>query len=323
MGTVLAARDRETGRAVAVKWLGDPGSPPSDRDLSRFAQEARIAGSVSSPHVVRVFDVARDLETGVPYLVMERLDGEDLQALLDRVGPLAAFAAARIARQACAGVAAAHALGVVHRDLKPSNLFLSRAEGGAVVVKVVDFGIAKIRSAASGGAPASQALTAPSRSMTGSGDLLGSPLYMAPEQVEAAKHVDARADVFSLGVVLFAALTGKAPHAHLRSFVQMLYAIVNDPAPPLLAVAPWVGAELAAVVDRAMSHDLDSRFPDAAALGAALAAAAPGEPLLDDDMLVGSGQTPLPAPPHPTPDPDETTRQSKETKSFWKKLFRG
>jgi serine/threonine-protein kinase len=289
MSTVYAARDLRTGQEVAIKWLGEPGFVPTDNELRRFEQEARIAGALDSPHVGRVADVGRDAESGVPYLVMDLLPGEDLQVLLDRSGALAVDPAVRIAVQAATGLAAAHAAGVVHRDVKPSNLFLTRREGGEVIVKVVDFGIAKIRRPLPGMPGASAALPAPPVSMTKSGEVLGSPLYMSPEQVEASRHVDARSDVFSLGVTLYAMLTGAAPYAHLRSFVQLLYSIVNVPPPPLATSAPWVPAALAAVVDRCLSPDAAARYADGAALLAALAACAPEGSALREEMLVGVG----------------------------------
>ncbi|APR85169.1 Serine/threonine protein kinase [Minicystis rosea] len=181
MGTVLAARDLHTGAAVALKWLGEPGSVPGDRELARFEQEARIASALSSPHIARVHDVGRDPATSVPFLVMDLLAGEDLQSLLDRLGALHPTPALHIAKQACAGLAAAHAASVVHRDVKPSNLFLSRAED-TLVVKVLDFGIAKIRRIHPSPATTEKALTVPPLSMTKTGEMLGSPLYMAPSK---------------------------------------------------------------------------------------------------------------------------------------------
>ncbi|MFT3775270.1 MAG: serine/threonine-protein kinase [Minicystis sp.] len=324
MATVLAARDLRTGEAVAIKWLGEPGASPGDKELARFEQEARIAGSLASPYVARVFDIGRDPETGVPYLVMELLSGEDLQALLDRTGALRPEAATRIAIQTCAGLAAAHAAGVVHRDVKPSNLFLTRRDDGEIVVKVTDFGIAKIRRPIPGTPGASKALPAPPVSMTKSGEILGSPLYMSPEQVEASRRVDARSDVFSLGVSLYAMLTGRAPYAHIKSFVQLLYTIVNIPAPPLASAAPWVPVELAGVVDKAMSHDIEARFPDAKAMLAALQACAPGEVVLREEMLTtadkGSHQAVAPPPAEVSPEAT-TVRQEDAKASLWRRFL--
>lgn len=290
MGSVVVATDRRTGSPVALKRLGDAWFTPGERELSRFEQEARIAGSLDSPHIARVFDAGQDPESHAPFLVMELLAGEDLQALLDRVGPLAVDAAVRVAAQAALGLAAAHEAGVIHRDVKPGNLFLSRAPGGVITVKLLDFGIAKIRRPAPGAPGASGVLPAPSVSVTRSGEMLGSPLFMAPEQVEASRHVDARADVFSLGVVLYAMITGRAPFAHIKSFVQLLYTLVNTPAPPLAAAAPWAPPALAAVVDRAMSHDPEGRYPDARAMLAALRGCLSGDVVLGEDSLVGSGE---------------------------------
>jgi serine/threonine-protein kinase len=289
MGTVYVGADLCTGERVAIKWL-NAAELSGSKDLARFEQEARIAGTLASPHIARVFDVGRDAESGVSYLVMELLQGENLESLLDRVGPLSTCAALRIAAQACAGLSAAHEAGVVHRDIKPSNLFLSRGEAGEVVVKLLDFGVAKIRRLPANAPARSGALAAPTVSMTETGQVLDSPLFMSPEQVEMAKHVDARSDVFSLGVTLYAMLTGAAPYAKIKSFVQLLYTIVNEPAPPLGTVVPGVPVELSAVVDRAMSHAPEERHANAAEMLAALLPLLPDGMELREEMLVGAGR---------------------------------
>lgn len=321
MGTVVAARDLRSGQEVALKWLGAPGSSPTDKELSRFEQEARIAGSLASPHLTRVLDVERDPETGVPYLVMELLVGEDLQALLDRLGAIDAGAAVRIARQACAGLAEAHAAGVVHRDVKPSNLFLARGEGGALLVKILDFGIAKIRRLPGATEATPRAVSAPPVSMTRSGEMLGSPLFMSPEQVEASRHVDARTDVFSMGVTLHAMLAGRAPYAHLKSFAQLLYSVVNTPAPPLREAAPWAPAEVAAIVDRAMSHALEARFPDAAAMLTALQACAPEGDDLREEQLVAADRGQGARVEAPSAEVDAPVTLSQASPSLWQRLL--
>ena len=286
MGTVYEARSTKTGRHVAIKWLHVRPFAADDPDLLRFEQEARIAGSLDSPHVVAALAVDHDPETGVPFQVMELLDGEDVRALLGRVGPLRPDVALRILGQACEGLAAAHAVSVIHRDIKPENLFLARGEGGEVIVKLLDFGVAKIRrtpeAVGEGGA-----LTAPAVSMTQSGQVIGTPLYMAPEQIESPKNVDARSDVYSMGVTLYAMLAGAPPHAKLKSLVELLYAITTQPPPPLAEAAPWVPAEIARLVSRATAHAPDDRFPSVKALRDAIASLLPEGFSLRQEALVG------------------------------------
>jgi serine/threonine protein kinase len=272
MGSVYEAREIATNRRVAIKWMQARPCAPDDPDLLRFTQEARIAGHLDSPHVTNVIELARDPETDVPFQVMELLEGEDVRKLIERVGPLSPEVALRIAAQACAGLAAAHAAGVVHRDIKPDNIFLAR-DGRDVTVKLLDFGVAKIRPTEGG---AAGGFTAPAVPMTKSGQMVGTPLFMAPEQIRGSKNVDARADVYSMGVTLYAMLAGAAPHAGTKSFAELLHSLVSGPTLPIRNAAPWVSPEVAAVVDRAREKDLASRFANAAELHAALS------PLLRD-----------------------------------------
>ncbi|MDI3290534.1 serine/threonine-protein kinase [Polyangium sp. 15x6] len=286
MGTVYEARSTKTGLPVAIKWLHARPFAPDDPDLLRFEQEARIAGSLASPHVVSAVAVDHDPETGVPFQVMELLDGEDVRALLGRVGPLRPDVALRILAQACEGLAAAHAVNVIHRDIKPENLFLARDEGGDVTVKLLDFGVAKIRRTPETVGEGS-ALTAPAISMTQSGQVIGTPLYMAPEQIENPKKVDARCDVYSMGVTLYAMLAGAPPHAHLKSLVELLYAITTQPQPPLAEAAPWVPAEIARFVEKATAHAREDRFPTVEAMRDALRTLLPEGFSLRQDALIG------------------------------------
>jgi len=285
MGTVYEARELGTGRKVAIKWMHARPFAPNDPDLLRFTQEARIAGSLDSPHVTHVIELARDPEAEVPFQVMELLEGEDARALIDRLGALRPEAAVRVAAQACEGLAAAHRAGVVHRDIKPDNLFLSRGPGGSVMVKLLDFGVAKIRrtNEFSG---ASVGLTAPAVSMTQSGQVVGTPLFMAPEQIEGAKHVDARSDVYSMGVTLYALLAGAPPHSNIKSFVQLLHTLVNSPPPPLEDAAPWVPGPLVDVVNKAMAKSKEGRYRNAAEMLEALGPFLPEGMALDEGMLV-------------------------------------
>ena len=184
MGVVYEARHTGTGRRVAVKEILGDEVQHNEQLVERFHREARATGAIETQHIALVLDSGTDAATSHPYLVMEFLQGEDLQHLLARTGPLPEEVALRIVAQACTGLVRAHEAGVVHRDIKPANLFLARRDAGEIVVKVLDFGIARMKEVA---APENRALTT-------TGLLLGSPLYMSPEQVLRPKDVDARTD---------------------------------------------------------------------------------------------------------------------------------
>ena len=277
MGTVFVAEDVESKRTVALKIL-DPRAANSD-SLRRFRRESRAAGAIQNEHIVQVFDAGLDEAAGHPYIVMELLEGEDLQQLIDRVGPLPPDTALRIAAQALQGLIAAHAAGIIHRDIKPSNLFLARQPDGSRVVKLLDFGIAKIQ-----GDPAKAAQSA---GMTATGALLGSPLYMSPEQVLTPKDVDARSDIWSLGSVVYCSLTGAAPHVNSSAAVgRLLVTICNEPIPPLETRAPWVPENIIKVVAPALERVPDDRYPTAAAMLSALEQCLPSGLTLRDSILV-------------------------------------
>ncbi len=280
MGSVYEAIDIPTNHHVALKWMHAQEFAADDPGLMRFAQEARIAGKLDSPNVVTVYELARDPETNVPFHVMELLEGETVSGLISRLGAIEPDAALRIAAQASAGVAAAHAAGVVHRDIKPDNLFLARADD-EIIVKVLDFGIAKIRETG----PMSGSLTVPAAPMTQTGQVIGTPLFMAPEQIRGAKHVDMRCDVYALGVTLFAMLAGSPPHTNLKSVAQLLHTLSNAPTVPLRQLAPWIPENIAVVVDKARAKNVDDRYADASALHAALVALLPEGTKLRHEML--------------------------------------
>jgi serine/threonine-protein kinase len=277
MGSVYEARHTGTSRRVAVKLIRPDKLAPGSTAESRFRREARAAGAIQSPHIVEILDSGTDETTGHLYLVMEHLAGEDLKHLLDRAGRLPYEVALRIAGQALVGLAKAHAAGVVHRDIKPANLFLARQDEGAVTVKVLDFGVAKLRP---------DPLRGPETlGLTDTGGFLGSPVYMSPEQVQSSKDVDARADVWSLGCVLYAAITGRAPHQHVESLGRLVLAICGTPASSLRDVAPGVPDEVAAVVHRALAIERAQRTPSAAAMLESIRALLPGGLALREEML--------------------------------------
>jgi serine/threonine protein kinase len=186
-----------------------------------------------------------DAATGHPFLVMELLSGEDLAGVMRRHGTLPEDVALRIAAQACAGLARAHEAGVVHRDIKPANLFLARRDGGEVVVKILDFGIARVKAN----------MAAADLALTATGQMIGTPLYMSPEQVLRPKAVDAKTDIWSLGVVLYEALAGVSPHEDIETAGALMVAICGTPAADLATVAPHVSARTAAIVRRALAID--------------------------------------------------------------------
>jgi Tol biopolymer transport system component len=210
---------------------------------------------------------------------MDHLRGDDLQRLIDRVGPLPPDVALRVAAQALLGLEETHEAGIVHRDVKPANLFLARGDDGTITVKLLDFGIAKVTYDAlyDGAAPG----------LTHTGGLLGSPLYMSPEQVQSSKSVDHRTDLWSLGSALYCALAGRAPFHGVESVGKLMVAICSTSPPPVRAVAPWVPPEVAAVVHGALTIDADARYPSAAAMLGAVRALLPGGSAIHEEMLAG------------------------------------
>lgn len=283
MGSVYEALHQRTGRRVAVKLIkaSQLALDPGGDSASRFRREARASGALESPYVVQILDSGEDPTTGTMYLVMERLVGEDLQHLLDREGRLPARVGLVIAGQALLGLQTAHAAGVVHRDVKPANLFLARRGNGEVTVKILDFGIAKIR--------ADPLASSVPTAITRPGGFLGSPLYMSPEQVLDSKEVDHRADLWSLGSTLYCALAGSAPHQEIASIGQLIRAICDSPAPQLQERAAGISPEVAAVVHRALAIPRDERWADATAMLEAIQALVPEGLALREEMLVGLG----------------------------------
>jgi serine/threonine-protein kinase len=250
MGEVWAARNVLTQKNFAVKFLLPELAERPDA-LERFIREAETAGSLEHPSIVDVFDVAQD-EDGRPYIVMELLAGESLEARIERVGTLTSFEAAAFLAQIADGLDVAHRAGVVHRDLSAANIFLVRdPDGGRPVPKILDFGVSKTLGP-----------NASDRTQTGNGAVLGCPEFMSPEQARGAETVDARTDVWSLGVVLYHALTGTAPFK-AKNYNAMMVAILTRPHRPLLEVAPSVDPELAALIECCLVKDRATRIQTA------------------------------------------------------------
>lgn len=251
MGVVVGAKHIDLDERVAIKFLlGEPSSAAVDR----FLREARAAVKVKGEHVCRVLDFGR-LETGEPYIVMEHLEGTDLAKKIDKEGAQPIAAAVGWIIEASDALAEAHALGIVHRDVKPANIFLARRRDGSTTAKVLDFGISKLASNAQ---------------LTGTQSPMGSPSYMSPEQMVSAHDVDARTDIWSLGITLYELLAGKPPFV-ADSIVQ-LSVLVRERVPPRLDGVP---EGLASVVARCLAKSPEDRYDSVAALVADLAPFAP------------------------------------------------
>jgi serine/threonine-protein kinase len=268
MGTVYEARDEAGGR-FAIKTLMSPKAKGDAQERrARFEREAAVCATIRHEHVVPVLDHGIDPAEGMPFLVMPLLAGEDLASVLDRVHVLDPDVATALFVQACEGLAAVHARGIVHRDVKPSNLFLE-SDGDAVVVKVTDFGLAKAYEDELGsGTPSSK--PGGGMGLTATGRFMGTPQYVSPEQAVSAKHVDARSDVFSLAMSLYHALTGAPAFAYVRSFMGLVLELTAREAPHLQEAAPWVTPALARIVHAALLRDPNARCPSVGELALAL-----------------------------------------------------
>ena len=246
MGAVFAATHTLTGKRLALKVML-PEMLGEAELVERFIREARASARIDSAHVVDVYDVGQ--EGGTLFMVMELLQGEALSALLER-GGVPRNEVLQLLLGAMRGVAAAHAVGVVHRDLKPDNIFIVRREEVAPQAKVLDFGISKL-----GGV---DGLTAAPR-LTRTGAALGTPYYMAPEQVSGLKDVDARADIYAFGVILFEIITGRVPF-DANNFPSLMLKIVSGEPPSPRSLNPEVPQRLEAIVAKAMSRDREARY---------------------------------------------------------------
>jgi serine/threonine protein kinase len=247
MGSVYEGVHTETGRKVALK-LVHLRSPVHEELENRFEREARIASNVKSKHIVQIFDAGRDPVLG-PFMAMELLEGEDLETRLARTGALPARTVCEIAFQAARGLEKAHAANIAHRDLKPGNLFLVDSDEDGFLVKVLDFGIAKLFEGELEG----------NARLTREGSALGTPLYMSPEQARGKQDIDARSDVYSLGAAMYEAIVGRTHVPELENYNQLVIHIATVPAPRLSASMPTIDPRIDRLVNDMLHSDRRER----------------------------------------------------------------
>ena len=263
VGRVMMARNIELDERVALKFL-KPEMLSQPEIVGRFMREAKAACSIKSEYVASVYDVGQT-EGGAPYLVMDYLDGKDLGAVIHERGPLSVRESSEFLLQACEGIAVAHSLGIVHRDIKPENLFVT-TRAGMSVIKVLDFGISK---------------TALTGSVFGSEipllktvNLMGTPLYMSPEQVRCSDAIDARSDIWALGMVLYEVLTGTLPFP-TTSLTELCAAILEQPLQSLAQHRNDLPDAFVAVVEKCLEKDPAKRYQNVSELAIALMPFAP------------------------------------------------
>jgi serine/threonine-protein kinase len=292
MGAVYEATHTDLNKRVAVKTLHRNIALNPEAN-TRFLREGRAASAIQHPHVVDVFDVG--VANGLPYLVMEYLEGEDLAALIARAGPLSVEQTADVLIPVIAAVGSAHEAGVVHRDLKPENIFLTKTRQRGTVPKVLDFGISKLSSDSQAG-----------MNLTSTSALLGTPFYMSPEQAKGGKHVDARSDQYALGVILYECVTKRRPFDG-DGLYDILHSIVMGTFQPPRTVRGDLPEAFEALILRAMARTADQRFDSVQSLGRALLPFASRKVQGEWDAMFGSGQgslRPAPAGPGPGPSPE-------------------
>ena len=278
MGSVWEAKHTATGRRCAVKVIISEELTQNQQVVSRFQREARAAGAIDTQYITQVLDAGVDRHTGHPFLVMEYMDGEDLHHLLKRLEPVSPDLALRVIAQACLGLQKAHEETVVHRDIKPHNLFLAKRDAGEVVIKILDFGIAKVKM--------EEQQSTESAGLTKEGSLLGSPLYVSPEQARGKKEIDHRTDIWSLGAVLYQMLAGRTPYQHATALGELILMICTEPPPPIQDHAGWVAPEIAEIVHHCLQFEQADRYQTAQELFEAIRPHLPYGWTIHEDMLV-------------------------------------
>jgi serine/threonine-protein kinase len=259
IGVVVEAVHTQLERQVAIKFLL-PEANSNPQIVARFTREARASARLKGEHVTQVLDVGA-MEDGSPYMVMEHLAGTDLGQLLSECGRLSVADAVDYVLQAIEALAEAHAAHIVHRDLKPANLFLTRTADGEPLVKVLDFGISKALDPDK---------SESGLSLTQSATMIGTPLYMSPEQMRDARHVDVRTDIWALGAILYELIAGRPPFL-ASSLAELCVKVMQDDPAPLSRVRPDVPQDLAAIIDRCLCKQRTGRYADVGELAAALA----------------------------------------------------
>ncbi len=277
MGAVYEAVHTAINKRVALKFLTRDAAQDLDK-VMRFQREAEAASAVDSAHIVEIFDWGSSDDS--PFLVMELLRGEDLRARLQREGKLTLEVMLHIAGQMLRALHRAHEAGIVHRDLKPDNIFLCERDDDPLFVKLVDFGISKLARAGN------------ANNLTRRGTILGTAFYMSPEQAQGFADVDGRTDLFSVGAIMYEALTGEPPFS-ATSYEAVLVSICTQDAPDVRKAAPDVPEAMANVIAKALARDRNERFQSAEEFYAALCAVSPGS--LPQRMLRGAPMLPAPA----------------------------
>lgn len=299
MGSVYEVVHLETNRRRALKVL-HANLVQSDELRERFRREARVAAEIESEHIVDVFDAGIEPATEMPFLVMELLRGEDLGHRLRKVGRLELDAALDIIAQILRGLCRAHEAGIVHRDLKPDNVFLTEQDDGTTFVKILDFGISKMRRGAG----------AIDKTITKQGTVLGTPFYMSPEQAQALPDVDERTDLWSTGAILYEALTGKPPHDG-HSYEQVIVHICTKDPLDARVHNPGIPDKLAEFLKKALCRDRQARFQHAREMLEALGEASEG--LLSSRALrISAGRTATPVSPEGTSTPNPVSERDRD-----------
>jgi serine/threonine protein kinase len=271
MGAVYEGRHVDLGKRVAVKVLR-PECCDSPEAVGRFRREARAASAIESEYVAQIFDFGSDDVLGL-YMVIEYLDGEDLEARLARQRSIPPVETAAIGWQLARGLARAHGAGVIHRDLKPANMFLTTRDDGSLLAKILDFGVSKLEVGRWAAGATLDGDAEPT--LTEHGTTLGTPQYMSPEQCQGIVELDGRTDVWSLCAVLYEALAGEPAISDAGGYLSVMQQIVSTDIRPLAKRAPWVPDEFARVVDEGLARDRERRIRDASTLAARLLDACP------------------------------------------------
>jgi serine/threonine-protein kinase len=257
MGAVYEGENLRISRRVAIKVLHAAFTGNRDA-VQRFEREAQAAGRIGNDHILEVLDLG-SLSDGDTYMVMEFLDGEALSDRIKRTGHLTPAEVTPLARQILTGLAAAHGAGIIHRDLKPENIFVLKEKAGRPdFIKIIDFGISKF-----------QALGGDGLKMTRTGAVMGTPYYMSPEQASGSTSCDHRSDIYSVGVILYEAVSGRVPF-DAGTFNQLMFQIVLSEVPTLSAIVPDIDPAFASIVAKAMARDVNARFQTCQEFRAAL-----------------------------------------------------